>query len=299
VRRSAIGPIYDPAGGSKGGGYRGDNLGRVETDDCVPKGRVVAGGYLKPKDLCMIPERLFIALQDDGWWVRAKLPWVKRNGMPESITDRPANSIEYVALLTKSERYWYDADAVRKAASPLTNARVAQNVAAQAGSSRANAGVRRVAPMKAVVRQPGVTPKSAEEGQPFIKAKGSFHGSTNEVFNDRNFRNTDLFFSSVQGSFGLISDADGTPLAIDVNPKGYSGSHYATFPPALVEPLIKAGCPKGGTVLDPFAGTGTTGLVADRLQRDAILIELNPDDVETAEQRIFGAAPMFTKVAAE
>lgn len=90
------------------------------------------GGAVKAKDLCMIPQRLAIALQEDGWWVRSLLPWVKRNGMPESITDRPATAVEYVTLLTKSERYRYDAEAVRRPASPNTNARVAQNVAAQA-----------------------------------------------------------------------------------------------------------------------------------------------------------------------
>lgn len=203
------------------------------------------GGYLKAKDLCMVPERLFIALQDDGWWVRSKLPWIKRNGMPESITDRPANSLEQVALLTKSERYWYDADAVRKAASASTNARVAQNTAAQAGSLRANGGARTNGPMKAVVRKPGITPKSAGEDTN-IKAKGSFHASTTEVLNDRNFRNTDLFFSSLEAPWGLISDADGTPLAIDANPQGFSEAHFATFPPALIKPLIKAGSSQAG-----------------------------------------------------
>lgn len=246
------------------------------------------GGYLKAKDLCMVPERLFIALQDDGWWVRSKLPWIKRNGMPESITDRPANSLEQVALLTKSERYWYDADAVRKPASASTNSRVAQNVAAQAGSTRANGGAKTSGTMKAVVRKPGVTPKSAGEGTN-IKAKGSFHASTTEVLHDRNFRNTDLFFSSIEVPFGLISDADGTPLAIDANPQGFSEAHFATFPQALIEPLIKAGCPVGGEVLDPFGGSGTTALVSAMLGRKASIIELNPEYAVLARARIEAA----------
>lgn len=246
------------------------------------------GGYLKAKDLCMVPERLFIALQDDGWWIRSKLPWIKRNGMPESITDRPANSLEQIAMLTKSERYWYDADAVRKAASASTNARVAQNTAAQAGSLRANGGAKTNGPMKAVVRKPGVTPKSAGEDTN-IKAKGSFHASTTEVLNDRNFRNTDLFFSSLEIPWGLISDADGTPLAIDANPQGFSEAHFATFPTALIEPLIKAGCPVGGTVLDPFGGAGTTAMVAVSLGRKATLIELSPEYAILARARIEAA----------
>lgn len=78
----------------------------------------------------------------------------------------------------------------------------------------------------------------------------------------------------------------------------YSGAHFATFPPALIEPCIQAGCPQGGTVLDPFGGAGTTGLVADRLQRDAILIELNPSYAALATERITGDAPLFAEVAA-
>jgi DNA modification methylase len=248
-------------------------------------------GTLKAKDLCMVPERLFIALQDDGWWVRSKMPWIKRNGMPESITDRPANSLEQVALLTKSERYWYDAEAVRKPASPSTNSRVAQNVAAQAGSDRANGGAKTNGPMEAVVRfkKPGVTPKSAGE-ETNIRAKESWHASTaGPPLNDRNFRNTDLFFSSIDIPFGLISDADGTPLAIDANPQGFSEAHFATFPTALIEPLIMAGCPVGGEVLDPFGGSGTTALVATTMGRKATIIELNPEYATLARARIEAA----------
>lgn len=280
---STIGPIFDPNHRASTSKQRNRQHGTASQG-----GRVVAGGYLKSKDLCMVPERLFIALQDDGWWVRSKLPWIKRNGMPESVNDRPANSLEHLAMLTKSERYWYDAEIVRKAASPSTNARVAQDVAAQAGSTRANGGQKTNGPMKAVVRKPGVTPKSAAEDTN-IKAKGSFHASTTQVLNDRNFRNTDLFFSSLDIPHGLISDADGTPIAIDVNPAGFSEAHFATFPPALVEPLLLAGCPEGGQVLDPFGGSGTTAMVAAGLRRIATIIELNPEYAVMARARIEAA----------
>ena len=256
-------------------------------------GRVVSGGYLKPKDLCMVPQRLFIALQDDGGWVRSVMPWVKRHGMPESIRDRPANSLEYVAMLTKSERYWYDAEAVRVKASVDTNARVSSKIKVPGGWDTGEGGHgtrhrsgRTVGEYRD--RKPGVTPKSADEGSN-IKAKGSFHASTTDVLNDRNFRNTDLFYSSVEGSWGLISGADGLPLAIDANPAGFSEAHFATFPPALIEPLIKAGCPAGGMVLDPFGGAGTTGLVAASLGRLATLIELNPEYATLARARIEAA----------
>lgn len=373
---STVGPIFDP---NKEAGDRcgGPCKQRTHDGQAAHTGRILAGGILKAKDLCMVPERLFIALQDDGWWVRSKLPWIKRNGMPESINDRPANSLEQIGLLTRSERYWYDADAVRKAASPSTNARVSQDVANQAGSLRANGGTKTNGPMKAVVRKPGVTPKSAPEGTN-IKAKGSFHESTSEVLADRNFRNTDLFFSSLQEPWGLISDADGNALAIDATPQGFREAHYATFPPALIEPLILAGCPekvcaecgnpwvrvveKGepliewqracggdaegqydgeatkdfasakaqnasdvkrrilagmverktagfaptckcdaptvpGTILDPFGGAGTVGLVADRFGRNAILIDLDRSSIDIAERRIRNDGPMFAEVA--
>jgi DNA modification methylase len=85
----------------------------------------------------------------------------------------------------------------------------------------------------------------------------------------------------------------------EVTTQPFSEAHFATFPPALIEPCILAGCPEGGTVLDPFGGTGTTGLVADRLKRNAILIELNPDYATMAERRIKDDAGMFASVAAE
>jgi DNA modification methylase len=312
-----------------------------------------AVGGLKSKDLCMVPFRFAIAMQADGWWLRSVLPWVKRNGMPESISDRPATAVEYVFMFTKSARYWYDAEAVRKAASANTHARVSQNVAAQVGSSRANGNTRTDRPMKAVVR----TPKSAPPGSG-IRANHSFqaasssevlldrnfrntdlffdslddeqppapvasapakpdkqrgHGRRHQGFNERwdqmeraeqqangrNFRNTDLMFESIDGAHGLISDAEGNPLALDVAPHPFTGAHFATFPPKLIEPLIKAGCPQGGTVLDPFGGAGTTGLVADRLKRNAVLIELNEEYAKIAENRLHSDGGMFLDFAIE
>lgn len=272
-------------------------------------------GALKAKDLCMVPQRLFIALQDAGWWVRSIMPWVKRNGMPESISDRPANSLEYVAFLTKSPRYFYDADAVRRAASANTHARVAQDVEAQAGSTRGNGGAKTNGPMKAVIRghKPGgqnsrfnvdrvpVSKKKStpskdsgriEQGlRPAARFGGGagFRDDPASRSLDRNFRNTDLFFDSIREPWGLISDADGTPLALDVPPRSFREAHFATYPPQLVEPLIRAACPPGGTVLDPFGGAGTTGLAAQRLGRHAILIELNPDYAEIARRRLRAA----------
>jgi DNA modification methylase len=239
------------------------------------------GGVLKPKDLCMIPNRLAIALQEDGWWVRSEIIWHKPNPMPESVYDRPTVAHEKVWLLTKGEDYFYDHEAIREPCSPNTHARMAQNVSAQAGSKRANGGTRPDRPMKAVVR------KFADEKDPNIKSKKSFAEGTARIVETRNARNV-----------------------WSIAPKAFREAHFATFPPMLAERCIKAGtpvtvcgccgAPSGcgplcsafervpGTVLDPFGGAGTVGLVAEALNRDSILIELNPEYAEIARRRIFG-----------
>lgn len=285
---STVGPIYEPQPATRQAARRGraGKLGTgVVNGAALPAGRIVSGGYLKPKDLALIPQRLAIAMQADGWWIRSMLPWLKRNGMPESVYDRPASSVEHVIFATKSERYFYDADAVRRKASDATNARIAQNVAKQAGSSRAHGGSRAERPMKAVIKRGKVAP--AKSG---IRSNESFEAVTSgSVLPDRNFRNSDLFFDSLAAPFGLISDGNGLPLAIDVTPQAFKDAHFATFPTALVSPLLRAGCPKGGLVLDPFGGAGTVGLVAQDLGLQCTLIELNEDYAAMAQRRIKGA----------
>lgn len=341
---STVGPIYrggPPSSkltlrgnGHVGGGPKLQRLPPVQMRSNGGEGQHHdrRGGLLKPKDLCLIPQRLAIALQEDGWWVRSLLPWVKRNGMPESIRDRPASGVEYVIMLTKSERYAYDAEAVRRPASERTNPRVSkkpdgwdtgpgvhgsfhrngrekgvttkQDATAAAAAAAGGSSGRRMSGFNdrwdaqgGVRRAPGVTPKSAGEDTN-IKAKGSFHASTTEVLSDRNFRNTDLFFDSLEPPFGLLSAADGLPIAMDVCPQGFKEAHFATFPERFALPLLQAGNPSCGPVLDPFGGAGTVGLVADRLGMDCTLIELNPESAEIARRRIQGDAGMFAEVDA-
>lgn len=171
-----------------------------ESQSAGGKGSKVPEG-LKQKDLCMIPNRLAIMLQEDGWYVRSEIIWHKPNPMPESVRDRPTCAHEKVWLLTKSDRYFYDAEAIKE-------------------KSTVDAGM-------------------------------------------KNIRNV-------------------WPIL----PKPYKGAHFATMPPDLAERCIKAGCPVGGMVLDPFGGAGTTGLVANNLGRNATLIELNSNYVELADKRI-------------
>jgi DNA modification methylase len=218
-----------PGGGSQGENWKGSTT--------QPNRMPIPG--LKPKDLCMIPARVAIALHAEGWWLRSEIVWHKPNPMPESVTDRPTKSHEMVYLLTKSERYFWDQEAVRERVTGNSHAR---------GS--------------------GVHPKCAESGSG-IKQNTSFSAAVKDLVSSRNIR-----------SVWTIPTAP------------FPEAHFATFPPALVEPMVKAGSPEGGTVLDPFAGAGTTGLVALRLGREFIGIELNPDYAEMARRRIRLDAPL-------
>ena len=190
-------------------------------------------GILKPKDLVGIPWRVAFALQADGWWLRQDIIWHKPNPMPESVRDRCTKAHEYVFLLTKSERYFYDAEAVSETA--LT--------AGQIGGLTPNAAI-------ASGKKPSGN-MIPERGKAYVRPA------------TRNRRSV-----------------------WTITPKPYKGAHFAVMPPDLVEPCIKAGCPVGGTVLDPFAGSGTTLAVATKLGRNSIGIELNAEYIELARARI-------------
>lgn len=256
------------ANDGKWGGHTGGK--HVKALHCSPIGRNKRYTGLKPKDLIGVPWAVAFALRDDGWYLRRDIIWHKLNPMPESVRDRPSTAHEYVFLLSKSERYYYDAEAIVEPVSPNTHARLSQDVASQIGSARANGGAKTNGNMKAVGRGPKT--QAAGSG---IKNNDSFAAAVALQVTHRNKRSV-------------------WPLATEA----FSEAHFATFPPALVEPCIKAGSPAGGVVLDPFGGAGTTGMVADRLGRDAILIELNPEYASIAERRIRGDAGMFAEISA-
>lgn len=242
------------------------------------------GGTLKPKDLCMIPNRLAIALQDAGWWVRSEIVWGKPNPMPDSSGRyRPSTAHEKIFLLTKTGKSYYDAEAVALPCSPNTHARLAQNVEAQIGSERANGGAKTNGNMKAVARK--------QDG----------HSRRHAGFNERYFGERKLAEpgsgtknnSSMDEALAIMPQTrylrNYEPAPVDVwhiATQPFSEAHFATFPPALAERCIKAGCPQGGIVLDPFGGSGTTALVALRHGRTAHLIELNPEYADMARRRI-------------
>ena len=235
----------------------GDSYSRMQPDN-VPQSknrRVLPPSMrervveLAPKNLVGIPWRVAFALQADGWFLRSEIIWHKPNPMPESVTDRPTKSHEQIFLLTKSERYWYDAEAI---AEPVAEGSVERYCYAFGGA----------------------------KSEALIDANKTGMGVRTRVLGTRDVPST--------------RNAR-TVWTIATQP--YSGAHFATFPPKLIEPCVLAGCPKGGTVLDPFGGAGTTGLVADRLGRDAVLIELNPEYAAMARARIKNDNPLFTDVA--
>ena len=203
---------------------------------------------LKTKDLVGIPWRVAFALQDDGWYLRQDIIWAKPNPMPESVKDRTTKSHEYIFLLTKSAKYFYDADAIREPVSEISLKRAEYGWDCDRPST-----------------------KNASMGGEGIHTKKMGNRFVNP--NGRNKRSV---------------------WRITTRP--YKEAHFATFPTEIPEICIKAGSKPGDVVLDPFAGAGTTGLVATRLNRDALLIELNPEYIKLIEKRVREDAPMLNKV---
>lgn len=267
---STIGPIFAPD--HESGDRRGNSPSKQHRNTgSNHTGRIVAGGYLKPKDLCMIPNRLAIALQDAGWWVRSEIVWGKSNPMPDSSGKyRPSTAHEKIFMLAKSSNCFYDAEAVALRPRQSSIARWKQQVDQQDGSKRANGGTRTERPMKAV----GGPRKEKQRG----------HSRPHQGFNER----WDQMSREEQQANGrYLRNYEQAPVDVwNIPTEAFSGAHFATFPPELAARCILAGCPEGGHVLDPFGGAGTTALVATALGRSATLIELNPDYATLARARI-------------
>jgi|APGre2960657373_1045057.scaffolds.fasta_scaffold10052_3 DNA modification methylase len=224
---------------------RGDSKGTL-----VPKGSAknrmastFAGSTVKHKDLIGIPWRVAFALQADGWYLRQDIIWHKPNPMPESVADRCTKAHEYIFLLSKSPKYYFDNEAIKEPVANSSVSRLSQNnLPNQLGSNRV--------PFKT-------------------------NGTMKAVGNTENRNKRSVW---------------------TVTTKPFKGAHFATFPSDLIEPCILAGCPEGGTVLDPFGGAGTTGLVASNHNRNAILCELNPEYAELARTRIENATDKQLKM---
>lgn len=282
---STIGPIYvaDYEKTSRVG--KSANKGNKAS---AHGGRIVSGGYLKPKDLCMVPNRFAIALQDAGWWVRSEIIWAKPNPMPESIRDRPATSHEKIFMLTKSPRYFYDKDAVRQNMATSSVSRLGQDIENQIGSTRANGGRKTNGNMKAVGNRGFSTHGRHTLGTalPESERRKTRASDIASPKHAGHINHTGIE-QTPRGEGRNLRNYEPAPLeAWNIATQPFSEAHFATFPPELAERCILAGCPKGGLVLDPFGGAGTTALVALRHGRKAALIELNPEYAGITQRRI-------------
>jgi DNA modification methylase len=232
-----MGDSYNGSGGP--GNQRDNKVTKGEFKKYDNPNRDITG--LKHKDLIGIPWMLAFALRADGWWLRSDIIWAKPNPMPESVTDRPTKSHEYIFLLAKAQHYYCDMEAIKEPA---------------AYDGRKDEQFK-----GAIKSYDGVMPN----GQPQSFAQNG-HARWNKDENGLRVRNKRDVWT--------------------VTTKPYKGAHFATFPPDLIEPCILAGSRIGDTVLDPFNGSGTTGAVAIKHNRNYIGIELNPDYIKLTEERL-------------
>jgi len=209
----------------------GDGVGANKhyKDGSIPKKRNTVKG-LKKKDLVGIPWRVAFALQQDGWYLRQDIIWHKPNPMPESVQDRCTKAHEYIFLLSKSQKYYFDNEAIKEDAK---------------------------------------FPDGPNSPHNIKKGQGEYGMDTRGGLN----------------KIGAIEKKNKRSVWT-VTTKPFTEAHFATFPKELILPCVLAGCPEGGTVLDPFAGSGTTGIVANHKNRNAILLELSEDYIKIAVKRI-------------
>lgn len=231
-----LGDSYGAASNRNGIGSADPKWGGENTKRIAKHGKIDIQTGLKPKNLIGIPWRVAFALQSDGWYLRQDIIWHKPNPMPESLTDRCTKAHEYVFLLAKSAKYYFDGEAIKE---PTTT-------------------------NDDLVRDRDTTKLNNVPGRTRMAGLQT---------NNYNLRNKRSVWT--------------------VTTKPFKEAHFATFPPDLIIPCVLAGCPEGGTVLDPFFGAGTTGLVASRLNRNYIGIELNEQYCKMAERRIEGDAPLL------
>jgi len=227
-----LGDSYARNGGTPGGGNR--ELMHMEgTQSRMCK--IPAGAGLKVKDLVGIPWLVALALRADGWYLRQDIIWHKPSTMPESVTDRCTKAHEYIFLLTKSQKYYFDNEAIK---------------------------------------EPSDYPDDDRKGRSY-----DHHKSAPPV--ERNGVRSGNYLDSGRSSYAMRNKRS----VWSVTNAGYSEAHFATFPPDLIKPCILAGTKPGDVVLDPFGGSGTTGMVALELGRRAVLVELNPDYAKLCDER--------------
>lgn len=281
------------------------------------------GRGLRPKNKLLIPYRFALAMQARGWIVRQDVIWHKKSPMPETAKDRPTTAHEYLFLFAKRRYYHYDHAAIAEPTSPDTHARYARNAKPKGHGGRAAEHPEIHPPRKARLVTPsgwqtgpgshrGLDGRYPGNGVGWgyadgDEAKPRTNGLKPRVKNNADF---DRVMSApplkealreraglrpasrMGGAAGWREDPEARRglrnkrSVWTLGPEPFKGSHFATFPTALVEPCILAGCPKGGIVLDPYGGSGTVGAVALATHRRAILCELNPDYASLVPRRI-------------
>lgn len=223
-----------------------DEIWRVLKDDGTIW--VNLGDSYYNKSLAGIPFRFAFAMQERGWFLRQDIIWHKPNVMPESVTDRCTKSHEYIFLLTKSAKYYYDNKAILEPVSEIS-------------LKRSEYGWDSDRPSTKNASMGGTGIHTEQMGTRFVNPEG------------RNKRSV-----------------------WTVTAKGYKEAHFAVYPPELIEPCILAGSKEGDTVLDPFSGSGTTGEVALKRNRNYIGLELNPEYAEISRKRLLEAVGMFGEI---
>lgn len=222
--------------------------------------------YLKDKDLCGIPWQVAFALQQDGWYLRQDIIWHKPNPMPESVTDRCTKSHEYVFLLTKNSKYHFDQEAIFEPA---------------------NYDGRKDTLMKGSKKyENGYMPNQLPQT---MASRGHERWRWKEMatYTDNRFNKGRIEYQNRLTKCAVKVTAFRNRRSVwTINTKPFKEAHFATFPEALIEPMVLAGCPKRGIILDPFMGSGTTALVARNLGRNYLGIELNPEYIKIAEKRL-------------
>lgn len=213
----------------------------------IKKGKRNIPNGLKPKDLIGIPWRVALALQADGWYLRQDIIWHKPNPMPESVRDRCTKAHEYIFLLSKNVKYYFDNEAIKENSVDYEKTKKRYEKPFMAGEKHESGGY-------------------SKDGAKHTKGMKKFDGKRNK--------------RSVW----------------TVTTKPFKGAHFATFPMDLIEPCVLAGCPEGGTVLDPFGGSGTTAIVANKHNRNAVLCELNEEYVDIAKERIVNTLGMMSEI---
>ena len=238
-------------------------------------------GDIQDKSLMMIPERFAIGLIDQGWILRNKIIWYKRNGMPSSVKDRFSNKWEYIFFFVKSRRYYFDLDAVRKPLKESSIRRISQNVQLQFNTGKMHDFPDDNMNMKNILihikqKYERDRPRSNIKHDLAVNRKGSYDDPLHiKAYNPAGVNPGDII--------DVPLDVDDF---LDIPTRPHKFAHFAVYPETLIEPLIKAGCPPNGVVLDPFAGSGTTGIVAERLERNSILIEISSEYIGIINERI-------------